>query len=54
MGTEIEPTTLAAAVRAGTRGDERSMAAVAKAAVFNEAVLAAIRARVNELRAVAK
>jgi len=38
----------------GTRVDERTMAAVAKAAVFREAMLAAIRARVNEMRTVAK
>jgi hypothetical protein len=39
---------------AGARLDERGMAAVAKAAVFREALLAAVRARVNELRTVAK
>lgn len=38
----------------GPRVDERAMAAVAKAAVFREALLAAVRARVNELRTVAK
>jgi len=38
----------------GGRVDERAMAAVAKAAVFREALLAAVRARVNELRTVAK
>jgi hypothetical protein len=38
----------------GGRVDERTMAAVAKAAVFREALLAAVRARVNELRTVAK
>ena len=38
----------------GSRVDERAMAAVAKAAVFREAMLAAIRARVNEMRTVAK
>ncbi len=42
------------ALAAGSRLDERGMAAVAKAAVFREALLAAVRARVNELRAVAK
>jgi hypothetical protein len=38
----------------GSRLDERGMAAVAKAAIFREAVLAAVRARINELRTVAK
>ena len=38
----------------GGRVDERAMAAVAKAAVFREALLAAVRARVNELRTVSK
>ncbi len=38
----------------GARVDERAMAAVAKAAVFREALLAAVRARVNELRTVSK
>ena len=35
-------------------GDERAMAAVARSAVFEEALLAALRARFNELRSVAK
>ena len=38
----------------GPRVDERAMAAVAKAAVFREALLAAVRARVSEMRTVAK
>jgi len=42
------------ALAVGPRVDERAMAAVAKAAVFREAMLAAIRARVNEMRTVAK
>lgn len=34
--------------------DERRMAAVAKQALFTEALLGAIRARINEFKAVAK
>ena len=54
MSSDIVPATLAAAAHAAARGDERSMAAVAKQAVFCEALLGAIRARLNELRTVAK
>jgi hypothetical protein len=54
MSLDVGNATLAAAARAAARGDERSMAAVAKQAVFHEALLGAIRARINELRAVAK
>ena len=50
---------LAARERLGTASrlaspDGRAMAPVARAAVFEEALLAALRARFNELRSVAK
>jgi len=35
-------------------GDERAMARVADAAIFEEALLGAMHARLNELRSVAK
>ena len=54
MSVDAGNATLATAARAAARGDERSMAVLAKQAVFCEALLTAIRARVNELRTVAK
>lgn len=59
MALEIPETTLAAARRSRDdlrvgRPDERGMAAFAERALFSEALLAAIRARLNELRGVAK
>ena len=43
-----------AALAVPARADERGMAAVAKSALFCEALLGAVRARVSELRTVAK
>ena len=46
-------TALTEAARAG-RIDEPRMAAIARAAIFEEALLGALHARFNELRTVAK
>ena len=43
-----------ALVLAGRAPTERAMAAVAKQALFTEALLGAIRARINEFKTVAK
>jgi hypothetical protein len=60
MNLDVGNAALAAATRARdglavpSRADERGMAAVAKSALFCEALLGAIRARIGELRTVAK
>jgi hypothetical protein len=60
MGLDIGTTTInaaaaaRAALSAGKPPDERGMAAVAQRALFDEALLGAIKARVAEWKSVAK
>jgi hypothetical protein len=61
MSLDIGNATLRAAagardalVRSGRAVDERAMAAVAQRALFDEALLGAVKARVSELKSVAK
>jgi hypothetical protein len=61
MNLDIGDATAAAAARAGDAltaagrtANERTMGAVAQQALFTEALLGAVKARVNELKLVAK